>query len=202
MFTGLIQELGTVIAFHQSENGARIEVQRPSNPEPLIHGESIAVNGVCLTAIPTAEGAFAADLSHETLRLTTLASLEPGRRVNLERALALGERLGGHLVQGHVDTTAALEAIEQRGEFAVYRWAGLQQFEPLIVEKGSIAVDGVSLTVVQPDHGSFSVALIPETLQKTTLGEARVGDRSNIEIDMMAKYAHSFMTHYVSRTSR
>ena len=201
MFTGLIQELGTVVAFHRSENGARIEVKRPSNPEPLLHGESIAVNGVCVTAIPTADGVFAADLSPETLRLTTLASLEPGRRVNLERALALGERLGGHLVQGHVDTTAALEAIEQRGEFAIYRWAGLERFAPLIVDKGSIAVDGISLTVVQPGNGSFSVALIPETLQKTTLGEARVGDRSNVEIDMMAKYAQSLMTHYISRTS-
>ena len=201
MFTGLIQELGTVIAFHQHENGARIEVQRSSNPEPLLHGESIAVNGVCLTAISIAEGAFAADVSHETLRLTTLASLKRGRRVNLERALALGERLGGHLVQGHVDTTAALERIEQQGAFAVYRWSGLERFAPLIIEKGSIAVDGISLTVVEPDNGSFSVALIPETLQKTTLGEARVGDRSNIEIDMMAKYAQSLMTHYISRTS-
>lgn len=202
MFTGLIRELGTIRAVAPRGDGARIEILRPTAADPLGRGESIAVNGVCLTALPIDDAAFAADLSPETLRLTTLGGLSAGARVNLERALALGDRLGGHLVQGHVDATAALVSIETEGDFAYYRWSFPPRFAPLVVEKGSIAVDGVSLTIVKPDAGSFGAALIPETLEKTNLGAARVGDPANLEFDQMAKYAQSLFAHYLPQAVR
>jgi riboflavin synthase len=202
MFTGLIKELGTVRAFNRRGDGARIEIVRPAAADPLARGESIAVNGVCLTALPLDDATFAADLSPETLSLTTLGRLEAGARVNLERALSLGDRLGGHLVQGHVDASAELLAIESEGDFAFYRWSYPARFAPLVVEKGSIAVDGISLTIVRPDGGSFGAALIPETLEKTNLGTARVGDAANLEFDQMAKYAQSLFAHYLPQALR
>ena len=197
MFTGLIHELGHVASVARHDLGARIEVRRPDGAEQLSRGESIAVNGVCLTALPLDGTVFAADLSPETLRLTNLGGLEPGRSVNLERALALGDRLGGHLVQGHVDATGTLLSMEQEGEFATFRWNFPERFAPLVVEKGSVAVDGISLTIVKPDGRSFGVALIPETLSKTNLRFARIGDPFNLEFDMMAKYAQSLAAHYL-----
>ena len=202
MFTGLIHELGTIRSFIRATEGARIEIARGAGAEPLGRGESIAVNGVCLTAFPLEGAAFAADLSPETLRLTTLGSLATGARVNLERALALGDRLGGHLVQGHVDATGKLLSIEPEGDFAFYRWSYPSRFAPLVVEKGSIAVDGISLTIVKPDRESFGVALIPETLEKTNLGAARAGDPANLEFDQMAKYAQSLFAHYLPQGAR
>ncbi len=202
MFTGLIRELGTVRAVVRHTEGARIEIVRPTAADALGRGESIAVNGVCLTALPVDDATFAADLSPETLRLTTLGRLVAGSRVNLERALALGDRLGGHLVQGHVDATGALVSIESEGEFAYYRWSFPPRFAPLVVEKGSIAVDGVSLTIVRPDAGTFGAALIPETLEKTNLGAARAGDAANLEFDQMAKYAQSLFAHYLPQANR
>ncbi len=202
MFTGIIRELGTVVRIEHSPQGARLEVKRPDGAEPLERGESIAVNGVCLTALPQDEGAFAADLSPETLRLTTLGDLVAGTRVNLERALALGDRLGGHIVQGHVDSTGTLISIERQGDFALYRWSFPARFAPLVVEKGSVAVDGISLTVVEPDAETFGAALVPETLERTGLGAARVGDRANLEFDVMAKYAQNLLVHYRSQSDR
>lgn len=202
MFTGLIRELGTITEVRHSSHGARLEIRRVGGGEPLDRGESIAVNGVCLTALPADDRTFAADVSSETLRLTTLGSLEIGTQVNLERALMLGERLGGHLVQGHVDGTGDLVSIERQGSFAVFRWSYPERFAPLVVEKGSIAVDGISLTIVTPDATSFGVALIPETLENTNLGSARVGQASNLEFDMMAKYAQSLMAHYLQQGDR
>ena len=202
MFTGLIHELGTITEVRRSPDGARMEIHRSEGVEPLRRGESIAVNGVCLTALPGDDRMFEADLSLETLRLTTLGSLETGTQVNLERALALGERLGGHLVQGHVDGTGELVSIERQGSFAVFRWSYPERFIPLVVEKGSIAVDGISLTIVAPDAATFGAALIPETLERTSLGSARVGQASNLEFDMMAKYAQSLMAHYLSQGGR
>ncbi|HEU5163439.1 MAG TPA: riboflavin synthase [Thermoanaerobaculia bacterium] len=202
MFTGLIRELGTIRKFTRATDGARIEIARPAGSEPLARGESIAVNGVCLTALPLDGAAFAADLSPETLSLTTLGRLGPGARINLERALSLGDRLGGHLVQGHVDATGDLLSIESEGDFAFYRWSFPARYAPLVVEKGSIAVDGISLTIVRPDEGSFGVALIPETLEKTNLGAARVGDPANLEFDQMAKYAQSLFAHYLRQEAR
>lgn len=202
MFTGLIHELGTIIEVRRSSDGARLEIRRTEGVEPVGRGESIAVNGVCLTALPAGDRMFAADLSLETLRLTTLGSLETGMQVNLERGLALGERLGGHLVQGHVDGTGDLVSIERQGSFAVFRWSYPERFIPLVVEKGSIAVDGISLTIVTPDASSFGAALIPETLEKTNLGSARVGQAFNLEFDMMAKYAQSLVAHYLPQDER
>jgi riboflavin synthase len=202
MFTGLIRELGTIRSVTRTGEGARIEIVRPTADDPLGRGESIAVNGVCLTALPISAAAFAADLSPETLDLTTLGRLTSGSRVNLERALSLGDRLGGHLVQGHVDATGELVSIEQEGDFAFYRWSFPARFAPLVVEKGSIAVDGISLTIVRPDAGSFGAALIPETLEKTNLGAARTGEPANLEFDQMAKYAQSLFAHYLPQGAR
>ncbi len=202
MFTGLIRELGTIRDIIPGVEGARIEIVRPTAVDPLRRGESIAVNGVCLTALPIDGAVFAADLSPETLRLTTLGRLVSGARVNLERSLALGDRLGGHLVQGHVDATGELISIESEGDFAYYRWSFPPRFVPLVVEKGSIAVDGISLTIVKPDAASFGAALIPETLEKTNLGTARVGEAANLEFDQMAKYAQSLFAHYLPQANR
>ncbi|MFN2443371.1 MAG: riboflavin synthase [Thermoanaerobaculia bacterium] len=201
MFTGIIHEMGTVVRFDPTSGGARLEIRRVDDADPLTRGESIAVNGVCLTALPLDAG-FAADLSGETLKLTTLGRLEQGHRVNLERAMVMGDRLGGHLVQGHVDATGEITDIRNEGEFAVFRWSYPAEFAPLVVSKGSIAVDGISLTIVEPDDTSFGVALIPETLQQTNLGMSRVGDASNLEFDVMAKYAQNLFLRYLPASQR
>jgi riboflavin synthase len=195
MFTGIIQHTGVVEAFERLSNGARIRL-RTTDPEPFARGESLAVNGVCLTMLPE-NGELTADVSDETLSLTTLGTLASGRRVNVERALAVGDRLGGHLVQGHVDATGALLSVATEGEFAVYRWSYPRSFAELVVSKGSIAVDGVSLTVVEPDAASFGAALIPETLRRTNLGDARIGDAVNLEFDMVAKHIRNLVAPYV-----
>jgi riboflavin synthase len=170
---------------------------RTTDPEPFTRGESLAVNGVCLTVLPEEDGALVADLSDETLARTTLGALGTGIPVNVERALALGDRMGGHLVQGHVDTVGTLLSIATEGEFAVYRWSMPAEYGPLVIPKGSITVDGVSLTVVDPDAASFGAALIPETLRRTNLGNARIGDRVNLEFDMIAKHVHRLVAPYL-----
>ena len=195
MFTGIIHHTGVIESFERLANGARIRL-RTTDPEPFTRGESLAVNGVCLTMLPE-DGLLVADVSDETLSLTTLGSLTPGQRVNVERALALGDRLGGHLVQGHVDGTGSLLSIESEGDFAVYRWSYPRDFSELVVSKGSIAVDGVSLTVVEPDAGSFGAALIPETLRRTNLGDAKPGEAVNLEFDMVAKHIRNLVAPYV-----
>src|SRR5207248_8217407 len=144
-----------------------------------------------LTVIPQSDGALLTDVSSETLSRTTLGSLGTDTRVNLERALALGDRLGGHMVQGHVDTVGTLMSIAAEGDFAVYRWSYPSEFAELVVGKGSIAVDGVSLTIVEPDATTFGAALIPETLRRTNLGTTNLGDRVNLEFDMIAKYVRN-----------
>jgi len=195
MFTGIIHHTGVIEALERLANGARIRL-RTTDPEPFTRGESLAVNGVCLTMLPE-DGFLVADVSDETLSLTTLGSLAAGSRVNVERALALGDRLGGHLVQGHVDGTGSLLSIETEGEFAVYRWGYPRTFADLVVSKGSIAVDGVSLTVVEPDAESFGAALIPETLRRTNLGDAKPGDAVNLEFDMVAKHIRNLVAPYL-----
>jgi len=187
MFTGIIQHHGIVL-----ETGSRMRL-RTADPEPFQRGESLAVNGVCLTVLPESDGTLVADISGETLSRTTLGVLPSGARVNLERALAVGDRLGGHIVQGHVDSTGTLISID--GE--IYRWSFPAEYAPLVVSKGSIAVDGVSLTIVDPDANSFGAALIPETLRRTNLGEAKTGDRVNLEFDMVAKYIRSLAAPYL-----
>ena len=200
MFTGIIHHTGTIDAVERLEAGARIIV-RTTDREPFVRGESVAVNGVCLTVMPQGAGVLATDVSNETLRRTTLGALEPGTPVNIERALAVGDRLGGHIVQGHVDTVGTLVSIVPEGEFAVYRWSFPSNEASLVVSKGSIAVDGVSLTIVDPDGASFGAALIPETLRRTNLGAARAGDRVNLEFDMIAKYVRNLTAPYLPRTT-
>lgn len=197
MFTGIILNSGIIDPLERLEWGARLRVVCDF-AEPFERGESIAVNGVCLTALPDGDAAFLADVSNETLSLTTLGSLPAGTRVNLERALALGDRLGGHMVQGHVDARGTLTSITSEGEFAVYRWSYPSEFADLLVSKGSVAVDGISLTVVEPDDSSFAAALIPESLRRTNLGLARIGDAVNLEFDMVAKHIRRLVMPYLS----
>ena len=197
MFTGIINHSGAVETYDAFPFGAKIRIST-TDAEPLVAGESVAVNGVCLTVFPERSGSFAADISGETLARTTLGWLKEGSRVNLERAMTVGQRLGGHIVQGHVDAVGNLVSVQQEGEFAVHRWSYPAEFAQLIVSKGSIAVDGVSLTVVEPDATSFGAALIPETLRRTTLGTARVGDGVNLEFDIIGKYVRNFALPYVS----
>lgn len=201
MFTGIILHSGTIEVFERLTAGARLEV-RTSIDGDYQRGESIAVNGVCLTVMPQDDGSLVADLSNETLSLTTLGALCVGTRINIERALAVGDRLGGHMVQGHVDTTGRLLSIQTEGEFAVYRWSYPAESSDLVVSKGSIAVDGISLTIVDPDSESFGAALIPETLRRTNLGTARIGDAVNLEFDMMAKYVRNLVAPYLPKIAR
>jgi riboflavin synthase len=198
MFTGIINHSGIIDSLDLLESGARLRL-RTTDSEPFTLGESLAVNGVCLTVLPQDDGTLLTDVSNETLARTTLGALTGGARVNVERALALGDRLGGHLVQGHVDCVGTLLSITNEGAFAVYRWSHPASYAELIVDKGSIAVDGVSLTVVEPDAVSFGAALIPETLARTNLGDAAVGARVNLELDMVAKYIRSLVAPYVAR---
>src|SRR5512132_815403 len=158
MFTGIILHHGVVGSFERLPHGARLRL-RTTDPTPFLRGESLAVNGVCLTVLPETGGALASDVSDETLSLTTLGLLGAGTRVNVERAMMLGDRMGGHLVQGHVDTTGILQSVASEGEFAVYRWSFPAEFTELVVSKGSIAVDGVSLTIVEPGAHTFGAAL-------------------------------------------
>ena len=195
MFTGIINHSATIESFERLAHGARMRL-RTTDPEPFARGESLAINGVCLTVMPQEDGSLLTDLSDETLARTTLGSLGTGTRLNVERALALGDRLGGHIVQGHVDGVGTLISTATEGEFAVYRWSFAEEFAELVVSKGSIAVDGVSLTVVEPDGSSFGAALIPETLRRTNLGTSNIGDKVNLEFDMIAKYIRSLVAPY------
>jgi riboflavin synthase len=183
MFTGLVEQMGEV-----QSAGTRLSVRTPLAAE-LARGDSIAVNGVCLTAVDITGDAFEADVMEETLARSTLGRLAEGERVNLELALRLGDRLGGHFVQGHVDATGRILEIEVREHSRVLLIGAPPEIMRFIVEKGSIAVDGVSLTVAQVDGKGFTVSLIPETLERTTLGSAVEGDPVNLEVDMLAKYA-------------
>jgi riboflavin synthase len=197
MFTGIINHTGIIDSLDAFASGARLRL-RTSDETPFVRGESLAVNGVCLTVLPE-DGLLVADVSNETLARTTLGSLTNGARVNIERAMSLGDRLGGHLVQGHVDCVGVLLSVKTEGDFAVYRWSVPKEYAELVVDKGSIAIDGISLTVVKPDGVSFGAALIPETLRCTNLGEAVVGVRVNLELDMIAKYVRSLVAPYLAR---
>ncbi len=191
MFTGIVEGTGTVAALAAAADGsgARLEVEAPWLAGELRLGESVAVNGCCVTVAEPAAAGFAADLVAETLRRTALGGLAAGARVNLERPLALGGRLGGHLVQGHVDGVAKVLERAPVGERAMRFASSLPaDLERYVVEKGSIAVDGVSLTVAGVGPGWFSVALVPHTLEVTTLGDRRPGDPVQLEVDVVAKY--------------
>lgn len=187
MFTGLVQDLGTVEAFERGDEGATVCVSAALAGE-LREGDSIAVNGVCLTARAVLDHAFLADAMNETLERSALGGLEAGARVNLELPLRPSDRLGGHLVQGHVDGVGEVAEVADVGiakRVAISAPAAVLRY---VVEKGSIAVDGVSLTVVGVDEESFTVSLIPETLTRTNLGTVEPGAIVNLEVDVLAKY--------------
>jgi len=189
MFTGLIETIGKVRRLARSGGGARLEIETrwPDASSPA-QGDSIAVNGACLTALEPSATGFSADLSPETLSRTLLGELRPGSAVNLERALRLGDRLGGHLVQGHVDADIRVISIKTEGGFQRWRLSTPLAQSREIAAKGSVTLDGVSLTVSDLTTDWFDVALIPETLEATTLGSLSVGARLHLETDVLAKY--------------
>lgn len=193
MFTGIVEELGTVVALDRGADSARLTLRGPLVTEDATHGASIAVNGVCLTVVEHGDGEFTVDVMAETLRRSSLGALAPGDRVNLERAMAASSRFGGHVVQGHVDGTTTITAREPGERWEVVRFGLPADLAPYLVEKGSITVDGVSLTVVDVTDGSFSVSLIPTTLDLTTLGHKAVGDPVNLEVDVLAKYVERLL---------
>ena len=192
MFTGLVQDLGTVTAVDATDDGVRLAVST-SLATGLSEGDSVAVNGVCLTATRIAGGAFSADVMHESLRRSSLADVAEGSQVNLELPLRATDRLGGHVVQGHVDGTGTVVAREPAERWELVRVAVPAALGRYVVEKGSIAVDGVSLTVSAIDEASFSVSLIPETLERTNLGMAAPGRPVNLEVDVLAKYVEKLV---------
>jgi riboflavin synthase len=187
MFTGLVEDLGRIDAIEAGSAGVRLIVRTRLTPE-LGEGDSIAVNGVCLTATAIADGTFAADVMHETLRHSSLGAVEAGSAVNLELALRADARLGGHIVQGHVDGVGEVRETREDGFARVVTVAAGPELLRYIVHKGSITVNGVSLTVARVDEEGFDVSLIPETLERTTLGEAGPRTPVNLEVDIVAKY--------------
>jgi riboflavin synthase len=193
MFTGLVEALGRVEAVVEEASGRRLVLHWPALPEPLAIGESVAVNGCCLTVVRSDRERFEVQAGPETLLRTNLGSKIPGDSVNLERSLRVGDRLGGHFVQGHVDTTATLVERRPDGEWEFLAFRIDPSWTPLMVPKGSVAVDGVSLTLVDVEADRFSIMLIPHTLAVTTLGRLQVGDPVNIETDMLAKHVRKLM---------
>lgn len=187
MFTGLIADLGSIASVERDADGVTLEISTTLAGK-LAEGDSVAVNGVCLTATAIRDGAFRAQAMQETLRRSSLERLQPGSRVNLELALRADGRLGGHIVQGHVDGTGTIIGLREEGFARVLEIELAPRLARYLVEKGSVTVDGVSLTVSEVHEESFSVSLIPETLARTNLGEAQVGDRVNIEADILAKH--------------
>ncbi len=194
MFTGIVEERGRVRSVTHHDGGARIVIDAQTVLDDAILGASIAVNGCCLTVTELAEGWWAADAVSETLERTTIGALRPGDAVNLERPVRLADRLGGHLVQGHVDAVAAVVAREDAPDgSARVRLGASPEVLRYVVEKGSVALDGVSLTVAAVDAAGFEIALVPHTLAVTTFGERHVGDACNLEIDVVAKYVERLL---------
>jgi riboflavin synthase len=192
VFTGLIADLGTVTALERDDDGATLQIASALAGE-LSDGDSVAVNGVCLTAIGTGSGAFGAQAINETLARSSLGSLQAGSRVNLELALRAQDRLGGHVVQGHVDGTGTIAATRDEGFSRVLAVAVEPRLARYLVEKGSVAIDGVSLTVSALSDSGFEVSLIPETLERTNLGGSQRGDTVNIEVDVLAKHVERLL---------
>jgi riboflavin synthase len=198
MFTGIVEEVGRVVRLERSPGGAVLAVACDTVVTDARLGDSISVNGVCLTVTDLgagdgASGGFRADLMGETVERTALADLGPGAPVNLERALRADARLGGHLVQGHVDGVAEVLAVEPHETWTVLRFALPPALTPYVAEKGSVAVDGTSLTVMAVDGDTFTVGLIPHTLAVTVLGARGVGDRVNLEVDVIARYVERML---------
>ena len=192
MFTGLVADLGTVTAVEATSDGVRLAVRTALAPE-LSEGDSVAVNGVCLTATAIDGGRFSADVMHETLRRSSLAEVGEGAEVNLELPLRAHDRLGGHVVQGHVDGLGTISAVHEDGFARVVEISAPPEMLRYVVEKGSIAVDGISLTVASVTDDAFTVSLIPETLERTNLGAAAPGQPVNLEVDVLAKYVEKLV---------
>lgn len=201
MFTGIVEEIGEVTAVEPSGDGVRVTVRAPKAVSDAAHGDSIAVSGVCLTVVDQGADWFTADVMRQTLDMSTLQGVEAGRVVNLERATVAHGRLGGHIVQGHIDGTGEVLEVRPGAQWRVLRIALPADLAPLVVDKGSIAVDGVSLTVsaaspAAPDDEVhwFEVSLIPETLAATTLGARVAGDRVNLETDILARHVRRLVS--------
>ncbi|WP_374945956.1 riboflavin synthase [Agreia sp.] len=198
MFTGIIEERGTVAGVVASTDALRLTVRGPLSVSDARHGDSISVSGVCLTVVDRSEDTFTADVMAQTLSMSTIGSLVAGAEVNLERAALVGDRLGGHIVQGHIDGTATLLSVSPGKAWSVLRFRLAADLARLVVDKGSIAVSGVSLTVSavgRDDEGDwFEVSLIPETLTATTLGALAPGDRVNIETDVLARHVERLLS--------
>ena len=188
MFTGIIEELGDVVELAATADGARLTVRAPQAVSDAGHGDSISVSGVCLTVVDQGPDWFTADVMGVTLDMSTLGSLTAGARVNIERAMQVGDRLGGHIVQGHIDGTSTVLSVTDEGSWSILRFSLSEELAPLVARKGSIAVHGVSLTVSAVGRDWFEVSLIPETLTATTLGALAVGDSVNIETDILARH--------------
>lgn len=188
MFTGLIEEIGSITSITDSGDGAVVEISAHTVLEDVSHGDSIAISGVCLTVIDSTPSSFRADVMKETLVHSAAGSWKPGTKINLERAARVGDRLGGHIVQGHVDATAKVLEVKPGDQWSVIRISLREDIAPLVAHKGSITVDGVSLTVSAVGRDWAEVSLIPETLAATTLGDASVGDVVNVETDVLARH--------------
>lgn len=197
MFTGLVEEIGRIAEVRGDARGSRLHVVAPLVRRGLALGDSVAVDGTCLTVVELTDGGFAVDCVAETLRRTALGDRRAGDAVNLERALRAGDRLGGHIVQGHVDGVAIGRAVTPEGDGLVLRVDAPAAIMRYVVEKGSITLDGVSLTVAARDDSGLSVALIPHTISATTLGPEAVGRRMNVEVDVVAKYIEALAAPYV-----
>jgi riboflavin synthase len=195
VFTGLVEGLGRITKVAGELEGRRLTIAWPELGalDPLKLGESIAVNGCCLTVVAQSDGGFEVQAGPETLARTNLCDRKPGDQVNLERALKVGDRLGGHFVQGHVDTIAILNARRRQGDWEFLEFGIDPSWTILMVSKGSIAVDGISLTLVEVTDSTFSVMLIPHTMAMTTLGTSTLGARLNIEVDMLAKHVQKLI---------
>jgi riboflavin synthase len=193
VFTGIIQDVARLVRSQPKGPGRRLEISTALDTDSFETGESIAINGVCLTVAAFSAGAFEADASPETLRRSNLGALRPGDAVNLERALRPVDRLGGHFVLGHIDAEGRLSSRTAEGEFWVLRFEAPPEVTRYLVEKGSVAVDGISLTVSACSERGFEVAVIPHTLQRTNLPLRKPGDRVNLEVDILGKYVEKFL---------
>ena len=193
MFTGIIEELGSVRSIEERGENARIVIAAKTVTEGTNHGDSIAVNGVCLTALDIHDDSFAADVSRETLQRSTLGSLKPGTPVNLERAVTPATRLGGHMVQGHVDARGEFIGVDSHGESWTLRIAYPSEIARYLVFKGSVAVEGISLTIANLTDDYFEIAIIPKTWEVTNLSHLKPGDGVNLEVDVIGKYVERLL---------
>jgi riboflavin synthase len=204
MFTGLIEDVGTIESLRVTGRGAVLTVKTALAVRAMDLGVSIAVNGACLTVVKKGKGEFTVDVSPETLKRTNLEGLGTRSLVNLERPMRLQDRLGGHLITGHIDGVATVASIEKKSEFTFLTFRVPPDLGVLLVSKGSVAVDGISLTVNECNRRRFSVAIIPFTLQHTNLRARRLGDKVNVETDLIGKYVHSFLNaaHHSGRQNK